>query len=77
MPSRLTKWTRNCALLSLLTLALPSQCTPEQVDSFCQLYTQVVVKKGDGAIQAPVDVKKRLLVNEKLYREVCLKPAQS
>jgi hypothetical protein len=51
--------------------ASPSQCTPEQIDSFCTLYTQVVVNKGDGQIQAPAAVKKRLLVNEKLYRKVC------
>jgi predicted acyltransferase (DUF342 family) len=47
------------------------QCTPEQVDSFCKLYTQVIVNKGDAQIQAPLSVKKRLLVNEKLYRQAC------
>lgn len=49
----------------------PDNMTPEQVDSFCQLYTKVVVNKGDGQIQAPAAVKKRLLVNEKLYQRVC------
>lgn len=47
------------------------QCTPEQVDSFCQLYTKVIVEQGDGKIQAPLKVKQRLLVNEKLYLKVC------
>lgn len=63
--------------MSLLALTAPSQCTPEQVDSFCQLYTQIIVNKGDSAIQAPLAVKKRLLVNEKLYREVCTQPKQT
>lgn len=60
--------------MSLLLAASPElkQCTPEQIDSFCRLYTQVVVNKGDGSISAPLAVKKRLLVNEKLYREACL-----
>jgi hypothetical protein len=47
------------------------QCSPEQVDSFCRLYTQVIVNQGDGQIRAPLAVKKRLLVNEKLYRQAC------
>jgi hypothetical protein len=59
--------------LSLLLTAGANleQCTPEQVDSFCQLYTKVIVNKGDGQIQAPASVKRRLLVNEKLYRSAC------
>jgi len=59
--------------LSLLVVAAASldQCEPEQIDSFCKLYTQVIVNKGDGQIQAPGAVKRRLLVNEKLYRKVC------
>lgn len=67
------RWTRNFATLSLLVIAAQNldQCTPEQIDSFCQLYTKVIVEKGDAQIQAPVSVKKRLLVNEKLYRKVC------
>lgn len=59
------------ALSILLLAASPSQCTPEQVDSFCQLYTRVVINKGDEQIRAPLEVKKRLLVNEKLYRSAC------
>lgn len=55
----------------LLLAASPSQCTPEQVDSFCTLYTRVVINKGDAQIQAPLAVKKRLLVNEKLYKQAC------
>lgn len=49
----------------------PEQCTPEQVDSFCTLYTRVIVNKGDEQIQAPLAVKKRLLVNEKFYKKAC------
>jgi hypothetical protein len=71
------KLTRNCALLSLLALTMPSQCSPEQVDSFCDLYTKIIVNKGDSAIQAPLEVKKRLLTNEKLYLKVCTQPKQT
>lgn len=53
-------------------MASPEQCTPEQIDSFCQLYTRVVVSKGDDKIAAPLAVKRRLLVNEQLYHQVCL-----
>lgn len=49
----------------------PNQCTPEQIDSFCTLYTRVVVKKGDEQIKAPLAVKQRLLVNEKLFKQAC------
>ncbi len=66
-----TKWMRHCATLLILLLAAPSNCTPEQVDSFCVLYTKVVVAKGDEQIKASLAVKKRLLVNEQLYHAVC------
>lgn len=56
---------------SLLLLAAPSQCTPEQIDSFCTLYTKVVVAQGDEQIKAPLAVKKRLLLNEQLYHSQC------
>jgi len=63
----------------LLVAANPEQCaeklTEEQVDSYCQLYTRIIVNKGDEQIKAPLDVKKRLLVNEKLYHRFCLKKA--
>jgi hypothetical protein len=49
----------------------PNSCTPEQIDSFCQLYNKVIVEKGDGSINAPPAVKRRLLANELLYREQC------
>ncbi len=67
-----TRWTRNLAVLSILLLVAPSQCTPEQIDSFCQLYTRVVIAKGDDQIKAPLIVKKRLLTNELLYRSQCM-----
>jgi hypothetical protein len=57
-------------MLGLLILS-PSSCTPEQIDSFCQVYNQVIVQKGDGKIVASSGVKKRLLANELLYREQC------
>lgn len=57
-----------CATLSL------SSCTPEQVDSFCQVYNQVITQKGDGKIAASDGVKRRLLANELTYREQCKKP---
>jgi hypothetical protein len=60
-------------LMLALSVLNPSSCTPEQIDSFCQVYNQVIVEKGDGKITAPPDVKKRLLANELLYREQCPK----
>ena len=61
--------------LPMLMLALsalnPSSCTPEQIDSFCQVYQQVVLEKGDGKIVASEGVKKRLLANELFYRDQC------
>jgi hypothetical protein len=56
--------------LSLLALS-PSSCTPEQIDSFCQVYNKVIVQKGDGKIAASDGVKRRLLANELFYREQC------
>lgn len=46
---------------------------PPPTDSFCQIYNQVVVSKGDGAIAASLPVKKRILANELTYRDQCLK----
>lgn len=57
-------------MLPLLALS-PSSCTPEQIDSFCQIYNKVIVQKGDGAITASPGVKKRLLANELTYRSQC------
>lgn len=69
-------------ILSILLLAAvnPEQCkdpalTEEQVDSYCALYTRIIIKKGDEQIKAPLEVKKRLLINEKLYHQFCLKKA--
>ena len=58
-------------MLSLLALS-PSSCTPEQIDSFCQVYNKVIVQKGDGKIVASDGVKRRLLANELLYRAQCV-----
>ena len=68
---------RSVMLISMLllgTLSL-SSCTPDQIDSFCVLYNKVIVEKGDGVIKAPIGVKRRLLANELLYREQCLRGA--
>ena len=61
---------KTLLMLSLLALN-PSSCTPEQIDSFCQVYQKVVLEKGDGKIVASEGVKKRLLANELFYREQC------
>jgi hypothetical protein len=65
----------QCQKLRLIAacviLSLSSCATPAPVDSFCSLYEPVVVAKGDGAIQAPLAVKKRILTNEQLYRQQC------
>ena len=58
-------------MLSFVALN-PSSCTPEQIDSFCQVYNQVILQKGDGAIVASSGVKKRLLANELTYRQQCV-----
>lgn len=50
-----------------------NQCTPEEIDSFCTLYTKVIVEKGDGRIIASEGVKRRLLENEKFYVDNCPK----
>ena len=61
--------------IPMLMLALgalnPSSCTPEQIDSFCQVYNKVILEKGDGKIVAPEGVKKRLLANELTYKSLC------
>jgi hypothetical protein len=49
----------------------PSSCTPEQIDSYCQLYDQVIQQKGDGNITAKRGPKERLLANELKYRKFC------
>jgi hypothetical protein len=59
-------------MLILPLLALnPSSCTPEEIDSFCQVYQRVVLEKGDGKIVASDGVKRRLLANELFYKEQC------
>lgn len=57
-------------MLSFVVLN-PSSCTPQQIDSFCQVYNQVVLQKGDGTIVASPGVKRRLLANELTYRQLC------
>lgn len=59
------------ALMLSLSALSPSSCTPEQIDSFCQVYNAVIVQKGDGKIVASDGVKRRLLANELTYRAQC------
>ena len=56
-----------CAALSL------SSCVhaPPPTDSFCRVYSPVVVAKGEGAISAAPSVKRRILANELTYRDQC------
>lgn len=61
---------RYLKLMLISSLVSLGSCTPEQVDSFCQVYNKVIVQKGTKIV-APLDVKKRLLANEQLYREQC------
>lgn len=58
-------------MLAFATLSLSSCATKPPADSFCQVYNQIVVAKGDGAISAPPGVKKRILANELTYRDQC------
>jgi hypothetical protein len=58
-------------LMLALSVLSPSSCTPEQIDSFCQVYNKVIIEKGDGKIVASEGVKKRLLANELTYRSLC------
>ncbi len=58
-------------MLSCATLSLSSCAHAPPTDSYCQLYSPVVVEKGDSAITAKLSVKKRILGNEQLYRKVC------
>ena len=54
------------------TLSLSSCAHAPPTDSFCQVYNRVVLEKGDGSITASSGVKRRLLANERTYRELCL-----
>ena len=58
-------------LMLVLSTLSPSSCTPDQIDSFCQIYNKVILEKGDGKIVASEGVKKRLLANELTYRSLC------
>lgn len=59
---------------SFVALSLGSCATKPPIDSFCQLYSPIVVSKGDGEIKAPAPVKRRILGNELTYRAECSRP---
>ena len=61
---------RMLLMLSFVGLSL-SSCKRLTTDSYCQVYNPIVVTRGDGAISAPLAVKKRILTNEMTYRELC------
>lgn len=66
----------QCRTLRWMTLsaALSLGSCQTTVDSFCEVYNQVVVQKGDGTITASSGVKRRLLANELTYRQLCKEP---
>lgn len=66
------RWMLVCGALNLL-LANCGGHLPLSIDSYCQVYNQVVVSKGDGQISAPLAVKQRILANELTYRQECKK----
>lgn len=73
------RWTIKLLIAGSLILSLsncaslPNPFGPQvQVtDSFCQVYNKVVIAKGDGAITAKTEVKKRILANELTYKDQC------
>jgi hypothetical protein len=60
------------SMLVCAALSLSSCAHAPPTDSFCQIYNQVIIAKGDGAIAATSGVKKRLLANELTYRDQCV-----
>lgn len=68
---------KSCVSSSLLLvgLLLASCATAPQIagDSYCQVYLPIIQSRGDAAISAPLEVKKRILFNEKNYRAECKK----
>lgn len=59
-------------LLPLIALQ-PSQCSQDQIDSFCVLYIKMINEDKDAvaAIKLPSGMKRRLLANEQLYKTEC------
>lgn len=57
----------------MLVLSLPVTCQHSQlaVDSYCSTYSKVIRAKGEGAIVAKSEVKKRILANEVTFRDLC------
>lgn len=67
---------KKLLMLSFLgSSLLLASCATQKIagDSYCQVYQQVIQSRGDAAISAPLDVKKRILFNEKMYRAECRK----
>jgi hypothetical protein len=65
---------RSIPVFVILSLS-PSQCTPQQIDSYCVLYRSLVTKKGDAEAltKLPRDQREIILGNEQLYRQYCAK----
>jgi len=57
-----------CVGLIVMKCFLPE---PTPTDSFCFTYQKIIQEKGDSAITAPLNVKKRILANELFYKRTC------
>lgn len=55
----------------VLGIALLWCPAPAPTDSFCLTYNQIIQKKGDSSIKAPLAVKQRILANELFYKKHC------
>lgn len=55
----------------LLLLSNLAMCQHLSTDSYCSVYSQIIRQKGEGAIRATPEVKRRILANETTFRELC------
>lgn len=67
MRCQIRKLTTACAVLSLAFL---KTCEPA-ADSYCSVYVQTIVEKGDGVIVGTPGFKRRTLANELTFRQLC------
>lgn len=57
-------------LTAAFVILSPSSCATLS-DSYCTTYIPIITEKGDGAMTATPNVKRRLLANELTYRDLC------
>src|SRR3989304_10249022 len=65
---------RMLKLMPLLSVLSLTMCQHTATDSYCSVYGEIgriIQKKGDGAISAPPDVRRRILAHEPYYRNQC------